>query len=117
VNKLGVEAEIIAANYLLQQGLSLIASNYSCRYGEIDLVMRDGKTLVFVEVRMRSNSSFGGAGNSITASKQLKLSRTAEHYLQQHGDINNSMACRFDAVLMQKPSVQDIEWIRNAFEI
>jgi putative endonuclease len=114
---LGVEAETVAANYLQHQGLSLVATNYSCRYGEIDLIMRDGKTLVFVEVRMRSNSSFGGAGTSITASKQLKLSRTAEYYLQQHGDISNSAACRFDAILMQKPTMQDIEWVRNAFDV
>lgn len=112
MNKLGREAEAIAADFLQQQGLALVASNYSCRFGEIDLIMRDGKTLVFVEVRMRSNPDFGGAGMSITASKQLKLSRTAEHYLQQFG----SVACRFDAILMNRPCTDNIEWVRNAFD-
>lgn len=113
MNNLGADAEQIAATYLQQQGLTLISSNYHCRFGEIDLIMRDGKTLVFVEVRMRSNASFGGAGMSITLSKQQKLTRTAEHYLQQHG----SAACRFDVVLMTKPSIENIEWLRNAFDV
>lgn len=113
MNDLGGDAERMAAAYLQQQGLILVTSNYRCRFGEIDLIMRDGKALVFVEVRLRSNASFGGAGMSITAAKQQKLTRTAEHYLQQHGDA----ACRFDAVLMDKPSTQHIEWIRNAFDV
>lgn len=113
MNNLGGEAELTAATFLQQQGLKLITSNYHCRFGEIDLIMRDGKTLVFVEVRLRSNASFGGAGMSITPAKQQKLARTAEHYLQQHG----STSCRFDAVLMDKASVQHIEWIKNAFDV
>ena len=113
MNNLGADAEQIAATYLQQQGLALITSNYHCRFGEIDLIMREGKTLVFVEVRMRSNASFGGAGMSITPSKQHKLARTAEHYLQQHG----SVACRFDVILMTKPSTEDVEWVRNAFDV
>jgi putative endonuclease len=113
VNNLGTDAEQVAATYLQQQGLTLITRNYHCRFGEIDLIMHDGKTLVFVEVRMRSSASFGGAGMSITSSKQQKLTRTAEHYLQQHG----SAACRFDVVLMTKPSTENIEWMRNAFEV
>ncbi len=112
MNNLGADAEQVAAIYLQQQGLVLIASNYTCRSGEIDLIMRDGKTLVFVEVRMRSNTDFGGAGKSITLSKQKKLTRTAEHYLQQHGN----SACRFDVVLMERPSLESIEWVRNAFD-
>lgn len=111
MNNLGTVAETIAADYLLKQGLSLITRNYSCRFGEIDLIMQDSKTTVFVEVRLRSNSTFGGAGASITKSKQAKLSRTAEHYLQQHGNV----ACRFDAILMNKVSAAHIEWIKNAF--
>lgn len=112
MNNLGVHAEKIAENYLINQGLSLIKQNYSCKYGEIDLIMRDGNTTVFIEVRLRSNSAFGGAGSSITKSKQSKLSRTAEHYLQQHGND----ACRFDAVLMNKADAANIEWIKNAFD-
>ncbi|HEY0269216.1 MAG TPA: YraN family protein, partial [Methyloradius sp.] len=100
-DNLGNQAEKIAADYLLQQGLKLLETNYRCRFGEIDLVMRDNKTLVFVEVRLRSNSMFGGAAYSINASKQKKLIITAEHYLQQH-NAAAKMACRFDAILMDK---------------
>lgn len=112
MNKLGIEAEKIAAEFLISQSLTLITQNYSCKYGEIDLIMRDGKITVFVEVRLRSNSTFGSAGDSITKSKQLKLSRTAEHYLQHYGNV----ACRFDAILMSKTDTAHIEWIKNAFD-
>jgi putative endonuclease len=112
MNNLGTEAEQIAATYLQRQGLTLIGHNYNCRFGEIDLIMREGKVLVFVEVRLRSNARFGGAGMSITYAKQQKLKRTAEFYLQQHGNT----ACRFDAVLMSKASAEHIEWVRNAFD-
>lgn len=112
MNQSGGEAERLAAAYLEQQGLKLLTSNYHCRFGEIDLVMRDGKALVFVEVRLRSTDRFGGAAMSITPAKRQRLSRTAEHYLQEHGD----SVCRFDAVLMSKTDIEDIEWIRNAFD-
>jgi putative endonuclease len=112
MNNLGSDAEKAAAIYLQQKGLKLLASNYRCRYGEIDLVMRDGKTIVFVEVRMRSNPSFGGAAMSITPAKQQKLIRTASHYLQLHGNSD----CRFDAILMQSKTSDSIEWITNAFD-
>lgn len=112
MNNLGTEAEQFAAHFLQQQGLQLIASNYQCKFGEIDLVMRDHQSLVFVEVRLRSNQNFGNAASSITASKQQKLIRTAEHYLQQHGN----SACRFDAIVMSKADSQHIEWIKNAFD-
>lgn len=109
----GGQAEQLAAAYLDQQGLKLVTNNYQCRFGEIDLVMREGKTLVFVEVRLRSNADFGGAAMSITTSKQQRLARTAEYYLQQHGE----SACRFDAILMSAMDMGNIEWIKNAFEV
>jgi putative endonuclease len=112
VNQIGNKAERLASVYLTQQGLKLVASNYHCRFGEIDLVMRDGKMLVFVEVRLRSSDGFGGAGMSITHAKRQRLARTAEHYLQQHGEA----ACRFDAVLMSKTDLANIEWVKNAFD-
>jgi putative endonuclease len=96
----------------MNHGLKLVAQNYHCRFGEIDLIMKDAKTLVFVEVRLRSNSQFGSATSSITPQKQNKLILTAQHYLQLHGE----SACRFDAVLMSSANLQDIEWIRNAFD-
>ena len=109
--KQGNAAEKIAATYLQQKGLSLIEKNFRCKYGEIDLIMQDGKTLVFIEVRLRSNANFGGAAMSINQAKQQKLSRSAEYYLQMHGN----SACRFDAILMQSTNINTIEWIQNAF--
>lgn len=77
--------------------------------GEIDLILEDRGTLVFVEVRLRSNAGFGGAAASITARKQDKLIRAAQHYLQQ---LRVLPACRFDAVLLDGSRM---EWIRDAF--
>ncbi|MDI1361917.1 YraN family protein [Methylotenera sp.] len=111
-NNAGLEAEKLAATFLANHGLKLVTQNYHCKYGEIDLVMKDAKTLVFIEVRLRSNSQFGSAGASITAQKQQKLILTAQHYLQQHGDCQY----RFDAILMNKADVNHIEWVRNAFD-
>lgn len=114
-NNAGLAAEQLAATFLQNHGLKLVAQNYHCKYGEIDLVMKDAKTLVFIEVRLRTNSQFGSAGASITAQKQQKLILTAQHYLQhflsQHGDCQ----CRFDAILMDKADANHIEWLRNAF--
>ena len=111
-NNAGLEAEKLAATFLANHGLKLVTQNYHCQYGEIDLIMRDAKTLVFIEVRLRSHSQFGGAGASITPQKQQKLILTAQHYLQQHGDCQ----CRFDAILMNKAEASHIEWVRNAFD-
>ncbi|MCC6916797.1 YraN family protein, partial [Nitrosomonas sp.] len=80
----GSDAEQRAAIFLQQQKLTLLESNYRCRFGEIDLIMQEGNTVVFVEVRMRSGNRFGGAAASITTAKQLKLIRAARHYLAMH---------------------------------
>lgn len=118
-NNAGLEAEKLAATFLTNHGLKLLTQNYHCRYGEIDLIMQDAKTLVFVEVKLRSSSHFGGAAASITPQKQQKLILAAQHYLQTQkiGDVS----CRFDAILMhskilKNTDLQQIEWIRNAFE-
>ena len=107
----GAEAENLAAAYLQHAGLTLVARNYRCRFGEIDVVAREGKTLVFVEVRMRSRNRFGGAAASITAAKRAKLLRTARHYL---AGIARPPACRFDALLINGTD-NSIEWLKNAF--
>ncbi len=108
----GSDAEKIAIAFLQRQQLVLLAQNYRCRFGEIDLIMRDHDTLVFIEVRMRSNDAFGGAAASITPSKQAKLLRTARHYL---AEINSEPPCRFDALLFSGVDGKKIEWIKNAF--
>lgn len=110
--KRGAQAEQLAAAFLKLQGLQLIETNYRCRFGEIDLICRDGRDLVFVEVRLRGSEAFGGAAASITLRKQEKILLAARHYLQQLG---SSPACRFDVVLLRGLRDNDIEWIRNAF--
>lgn len=107
----GNAAEALAAAFLQQKGLKLVEKNFRCQFGEIDLIMRDSNTLVFIEVRLRTNSDFGGAAMSINPSKQQKLRRSAERYLQTHGDC----ACRFDVILMSKVNLSAIEWLQNAF--
>lgn len=106
----GREAEDQAFEYLRSHGLTEVERNYRCRFGEIDLIMRDGPTLVFVEVRLRASSLFGGAPASIDARKQRKLLSTARHYIGSKG---RTPDCRFDAVLLNGDN--RIEWIRNAF--
>ena len=112
-NNAGLEAEKLAATFLSTQGLRLVTQNYHCRFGEIDLIMMDASTLVFIEVRLRSNKQFGSAAASITPQKQQKLILTAQHYLQQNPNKN---ACRFDVLLMDKVEIGAITWLKNALE-
>lgn len=112
MNRNGRHAEDVVAAFLQQRGLTLVARNYRCRVGEIDLIARDGKTLVFIEVRMRTSNAFGGAAASITAAKRGKLMRTARHYLSATA---RAPACRFDALLVDGAD-NSIEWLKNAFE-
>lgn len=99
--------------FLRRRGLRLIERNYSCREGEIDLIMADGDTLVFVEVRMRTRDDYGGAAASVTPSKQAKMARTALRFMQQH-DSGTDRPARFDVVALDGGT--DIDWLRSAFE-
>ena len=113
----GQEAEQQASEYLQQQGLRPLARNYRCRSGEIDLIMKSHDSLVFVEVRFRRYSAFGGAAASVDRRKQRRLLATAQHYLQQHKASNRP--CRFDvvAVLPGPDGTLTFDWIQNAFEL
>lgn len=111
----GQAAEEIAATYLLRRGLKVVARNYRVRGGEIDLVCADGRTLVFVEVRLRGNSHFGGAAASITQRKQQRIILAARYWLSQQGDAVANRDCRFDCIVMDAPDEAHIEWIKNAF--
>lgn len=112
----GQKVEQLAAKYLTQHQLRVLAFNYRCRRGEIDLIMLEGDTIVFVEVRYRSNNSHGSPLESVDAHKQRKLLITAEHYLQQQHLDNAS--CRFDVIAAQgEPGSSQLqfEWVKNAF--
>lgn len=99
-----------ARSYLEQQGLSHIASNVRYKRGELDLVMRDGETLVFVEVRFRASARFGGAAASVDSRKQTRLITAAKRYLQRHPI---ELPCRFDVIAID--GAGSIQWIRHAF--
>ncbi len=109
----GKRAEALAADFLVGHGLRILARNFRCRGGEIDLICADGQALVFVEVRLRRHPGYGGAAASITRSKQQRLILAAQHYLAAHA--RSDSACRFDCVLLDGLSEQHIDWVRDAF--
>ena len=106
----GIDAESLAATFLVARGFTIIVRNYRCRFGEIDLVARHGDTLVFVEVRLRQSRAHGGAGSSIDWRKQRKLRTAARHFLWH---LRDDPACRFDAVLLDALDPARIEWLRD----
>jgi len=111
MNRAGARAEDLCAELLRRSGLRVVARNWRCRHGEIDLVAEDGGTLVFAEVRYRRNESFGGAAASVTAGKQARLIAAARLYLMRRPDAD----CRFDVLLLDTLDAERIRWIRNAF--
>ena len=112
----GLRFEDLARRYLVEQGLSLLESNYRCRLGEIDLIMRDADTLCFIEVRFRNSLDYGGASASITPAKQRRIVKAALFYLAGKPRAMQQ-ALRFDALLIQqqRDGELEFEWIRNAF--
>lgn len=115
----GINSEHLALCWLRDQGLLLLARNYRCKGGEIDLVMRDQDTLVFIEVRYRYWDQYGGSLESVDWRKQKKLLLAARHFLMCHKQFQH-MPCRFD-VLAGKPgnntgnvNKPDWQWIKNA---
>ncbi|RTL10668.1 MAG: YraN family protein [Neisseriaceae bacterium] len=104
---IGDAAEDLAAEYLLAQGLKLVQRNFYSRFGELDLIMRDEDSLVFVEVKQR-RAGINHAIESITPAKQRKMVKTAQFYLLKLGrDVN----CRFDAVVINE--LGQVEWLKN----
>ena len=106
----GAAAEALAAEFLQSRGLAVVKRNYRCRGGEIDLIARDGTTLVFVEVRLRSSNAFGGALESITAAKRRRLKFAAGLFLS---GLAREPPCRFDAILLDSLDLARIEWLVN----
>lgn len=106
----GAQAEALAAEYLMRQGLAIVARNFRTRFGEIDLIARDGRVLVFVEVRMRRSQQYGDAAESITPRKRARLVAAANGYLAMLG---REPPCRFDAILMRALDPHTIEWRRD----
>jgi putative endonuclease len=111
--KIGKDAETSAERWLLRAGLRLVTRNYRCRGGEIDLIMRDGRELVFVEVRLRRDPRFGGALASVDHHKQRRLALAAAHYLQRHPWDG---PCRFDVIGLSELTGGP-QWVKYAFEL
>ncbi len=113
----GLYFEKIAQNWLQQKGLVPVQQNYSCRSGEIDLIMLHGETLCFIEVKFRNNNAFGGTAYSIPLSKQRKITQTALTFIASHKKFQQH-TYRFDALFIRpedKLKKNLFEWIQNAF--
>ena len=112
----GDKGEALALRYLLEHGLTLIRQNFSCRLGELDLVMRDEHCLVIVEVRYRTDRTIVSAGQTIDYRKRLKLIRTAAMFLAWNEEFA-TMPLRFDVVGIDTDTNgrSSINWIRDAF--
>jgi putative endonuclease len=111
----GQRWERSAEIFLCRQGLTVVERNYNCRVGEIDLIMYDQSSLVFVEVKYRGNTGFGSGADSVTQQKQLRISRTAAYFLSRNQRLAN-VPCRFDVISIsgRRGSTQT-DWIKNAF--
>ena len=111
----GAQWEKTAESFLRKHGLSLLQRNFSSRFGEIDLIMEDKGTLVFVEVKYRKSSQHGSGAEAVTFHKQGRISRTAAWYLAKNPH-KGDQTCRFDVISIDpKKGDQGIDWIRNAF--
>lgn len=111
----GNTAEQAARRQLIKKGLKPVSDNYRCKAGEIDLIMSENETLVFIEVRLRSRASHGTAAESITRQKQKKIIRAAQHFLQTQPHWQ-SAPCRFDAMVTTN-SDSEFQWIKDAFTL
>ena len=112
----GRQGQDLAAGYLERAGYRIIARNYRCLFGEMDLVARDGAAIVFIEVKSRKSDRFGPPQSSVGPKKQKKMSQIALHYLEQ----NQLHACeaRFDVVAVSLlPAGHRVELIQNAFDL
>jgi putative endonuclease len=114
--ELGRAAEDAAATFLEAHGLQILQRNYRRRLGELDVVAREGDTLVIVEVRMRASKLYGGAAASVGVGKQTRIIRAAAQLLQHHKNLA-ALRVRFDVVAITdiRARIPRIEWIQHAF--
>ena len=110
----GARAEALAAAFLAARGLTIVERNFRRRCGELDLIARDGETLVFVEVRLRTRRDFGGAAASITAAKRSRIAAAAGLYLAR---LSRTPPCRFDAVLLDALDPARVEWLKDMMTV
>ena len=114
--ELGRRGEGVAEAFLRRSAYTIVARNYRCRTGEIDLVALDGRVLVFVEVRSRRGSEFGTPLESVDARKQTRLARVAQHFLAERGWYDRD--ARFDVIGIRfDEEPPRVEHVRSAFEL
>jgi len=113
---LGEKGEKQAARYLKKKGYKVVTANYRCKYGEIDLIVRDADILIFIEVKTRTSTDFGDPAAAVDYRKQQQISKVAHHYLITHH--NDDVDARFDVISILSPRGQktEIEHISDAFE-
>jgi putative endonuclease len=112
--QIGRDAEQRASEFLQSAGLQIVARNYRCRMGELDIVARTNGTLVIAEVRCRARTDFGGAAASVTPRKQQRIVRASRHLLAHQPGLAR-LPVRFDVLVVQ-PDGGAIEWLRAAFD-
>lgn len=111
----GQRAEERALDYLKKQGFKLVTQNYYCRFGEIDLIMRDKDYLVFIEVRLRTGASYGDGAASITYAKRQKIIKATSHYIMRY-KIQEKHPIRFDVISIDG-TTGAINWLKDAFGV
>lgn len=112
----GAAAEQTAADFLVRQGVRIVGRNVRYKSGELDLICLDRDDLVFVEVRLRTHSGYGGAAQSVTKAKQRRIVSAARCWLAGEGRREAFRNCRFDVVLLDEADSDGIRWIRGAFD-
>lgn len=110
----GQQAEQLAAAFLKKQGAKIVAKNYRCRRGEIDLIAQHDDVILFIEVKYRSRADYGGAVAAVDHRKQQRIRLSAEHYLQQQGLNLHHTMIRFDVIAIMPDQTQPL-WLTNAF--
>ena len=110
----GKDAESAAAAFLKKQGLKILSKNQRYTVGELDIIAEDQSGIVFIEVKYRSNPSFGSAAEMVSSQKQARLQKAASLWMQKNNP-NMEKPCRFDVIAISDPDYKKIEWIKNAF--
>lgn len=111
----GMQYERLAENWLEDSGLRRLSRNFTCRLGELDLVMLEGETLVFVEVRYRASTGFGTPEDTVTRAKQQRVVHAAQFFLQRY-PCHARRDCRFDVVAITGDAdTPVVRWIKGAF--
>lgn len=108
--------EDLASNYLISQGVKILARNFRCRQGEIDIIARDKEYLCFIEVKFRKDSNYGKPQEAVNISKQKKISKVSRFYLYSK-NLSFDIPIRYDVIAVSlNEGITTVKWIKNAFD-